>query len=402
MQRPGKIVSSRGRSPRLTQTRQGTKCSQHEPGSVDVLVVAGNARSLIANRGDLIRDLQARRQRVAAAIPRVDFLSETEELGVEIHLVNMARTSTNPVADLAFLIDLYQLIRRLKPAIVFSYTAKPVVYGSLAALLAGTPGRFAMITGLGHAYTTETAKTRAVRAIMNLLYRAGLATCQKVFFQNPDDVEQFATAGIIRDRTKVVRTNGSGVNTSRFPLRPLPGGPPVFLFIGRLLSEKGIAEFVDAASSLRGRWPDARFVAVGPHDPDLPHSVLGSDLERWRSEGVVEFVGGVQDVRPWLEKCSVFVLPSYREGTPRSVLEAMSTGRPIITTDAPGCRETVAHGVNGFLVPPRTSEPLAEAMEHFLTDPQLLPRMAAASRAIAEEKYDVTKVNQVILEAMGL
>lgn len=402
MQSPEKRASTRGRIPRLTRSRGVPQRSEGGRGSGDILVVAGNARSLIANRGDLIRDLQARRQRVAAAIPRIDFLPETEELGVEIHLVNMARTSTNPVADLTFLVDLYKLMRKLKPAIVFSYTAKPVVYGSLAARLAGVPGRFAMITGLGHAYTTASVKTRVVRSIMNLLYRAGIATCQKVFFQNPDDVEQFVTASIIRDRTKVVRTNGSGVNTLRFPLRQLPGGPPLFLFIGRLLTEKGIAEFVDAATSLHARWPDARFVAVGPHDPALPHAVPAAQLARWESEDIVEFVGGVQDVRPWLEKCSVFVLPSYREGTPRSVLEAMSTGRPIITTDATGCRETVTDGVNGFLVPPRTSGPLADAMERFLTEPELLPRMAQASRSIAEDKYDVRKVNQVILEAMGL
>lgn len=378
------------------------KCIGTKGTVTDLLIVAGNSRSLAANRGDLIRGLQDRGARVAAAVPRSDFLPETDDLGVDVHLVNMARTSTNPVADLAFLVSLLRLMRRLKPDTVFSYTAKPVVYGSIAARLAGVPGRFAMITGLGHAYTTESAKTRVVRSIMNLLYRAGIASCQTVFFQNPDDVEQFVTAGIIRDRTKVVRTNGSGVNTSRFPLLPLPGAPPVFLFIGRLLTEKGIAEYVDAATSLHARWPDARFVAVGPHDPDLPHAVSANDLERWRSEGVVEFVGGVQDVRPWLEKCSVFVLPSYREGTPRSVLEAMSTGRPIITTDAPGCRETVTDGANGFLVPPRASGPLAEAMERFLTEPELVPRMAEASRSIAEEKYDVTKVNHVILEAMGL
>lgn len=368
----------------------------------DLLIVSGNSRSLIANRGDLIGALKSRGLRVAAVVPRSDYLPETEELGVDVHLVNMARASTNPLADLAFVFSMHRLVRQLKPAKVFSYTAKPVVYGSLAARLAGVPGRFAMVTGLGHAYTTDTAKTRAVRAIMNMLYRVGIASCHKVFFQNPDDVEQFVAAGIIRDRAKIVRTNGSGVNTSRFPQRPLPDGPPLFLFVGRLLTEKGIAEFVDAATSLRERWPDARFVAIGPHDPDLPHSVHTTDLERWRSEGVVEFVGGVHDVRPWLEQCSVFVLPSYREGTPRSVLEAMSTGRPIITTDAPGCRETVTDDVNGFLVPPRISGPLANAMERFLTEPELLPRMAKASRSIAEDKYDVRKVNQVILEAMGL
>lgn len=368
----------------------------------DVLIVAGNSRSLIANRGDLIREMQARGLQVAVAVPRADYLPQTESLNVDIHLVDMARTSTNPTADLAYLLALCGLMQQLRPRVVFSYTAKPVIYGSLAAKLAKVPGRYAMVTGLGHAYTTDSAKTRAVRRIMNVLYRAGVAACRKVFFQNPDDVAQFSASGILRDGDKVVRTNGSGVDTTRFPERPLPAGSPVFLFIGRLLTEKGIAEFVEAAATVKAAWPEARFVAVGPHDPSLPHAVDAATLREWEADGAVEFVGGVKDVRPWLAECSVFVLPSYREGTPRSVLEAMSTGRPVITTDAPGCRETVTDGVNGFLVPPRAAKPLADAMTRFLEEPHLLPEMAAASRRIAEEKYDVTKVNRVILEAMGL
>jgi len=387
---------------RARRAQIGQASGEGFPRAADVVIVAGNSRSLIANRGDLIRAIQSRGLSVAAAVPRRDYLPETADLGIDVHLVEMTRTSTNPLADISYLVSLALLLRRLRPRVVFSYTAKPVVYGSLAARLAGVPGRYAMITGLGHAYTTETAKTRAVRTVMSTLYRAGIASCDKVFFQNPDDVAEFATAGILRDRSKVVRTNGSGVDTTRFPQEPVPDGPTTFLFIGRLLTEKGIAEFVDAATTVRAEWPDARFVAVGPHDPSLPHAVPAAQLNGWKSDGVVEFVGSVHDVRPWLEQCSVLVLPSYREGTPRSVLEAMSTGRAIITTDAPGCRETVVDGVNGLLVPPRTSTPLAAAMERLFTQPDLIRSMAQESRRIAEEKYEVTKVNRVILEAMGL
>lgn len=370
--------------------------------SLDVLVVAANSRSLIANRGDLIREMLALGYRVAAVVPNADYLPETEELGIDLYPIEMARTATNPLSDLGYLASLVKLMRELKPKTVFSYSAKPVVYGSLAAKLAGVPGRFSMITGLGHAFTTTDRKTRIVRQVLSLLYRAGISACRKVFFQNPDDVAQLRELGVLRDASKVVRTNGSGVDTKRFQRRPIPEGAPLFLFIGRLLTEKGVAEFVEAASRVRSNWPNARFVAVGPHDPGLPHSVAVEDLASWETEGVVEFVGGVKDVRPWLEQCSVFVLPSYREGTPRSVLEAMSVGRPIITTDAPGCRETVTDGVNGFLVPPQTTEPLARAMEKLLEQPELISTMADSSRAIAEEKYEVKKVNRVILGAMGL
>nr|WP_231373452.1 glycosyltransferase family 4 protein [Thioalkalivibrio sp. ALE19] len=369
---------------------------------MDLLIVAGNARSLIANRGALIREVTSGGLTVGAAVPEKDYLPEVEELGIEIHKFPMARTSLNPFADLRTVRALRRIMRATQPEAVFGYTVKPVVYGALAARLAGVKRFYAMITGLGHAFTTFSPKTRVIRAISTRLYRYGVARSSRVFFQNPDDREEFIQRRILRDPERAVLVNGSGVDTERFAPHELPEGPPVFLFIGRLLTEKGVAEFVEAARHVHARWPGARFVAVGPHDPDLPHAVDAAEVERWKAEGVVEFVGGVKDVRGWLAASSVFVLPSYREGTPRSVLEAMSIGRPIITTDAPGCRETVEHGRNGFLVPPRDSSSLAREMEEFLEKPDLIGRMGAASRELAEDKYDVRKVNQKILRAMEL
>lgn len=369
---------------------------------LDLLIIAGNARSLIANRGDLVRDMQARGLTVAAAVPTADYLPEVEELGIAIHPIEMGRTGINPLHDLKTLWSLYRLIRRLKPKAVFCYTIKPVVYGSLAARAAGVPRIFSMITGLGHVFTTESSKNRRLQKVVSLLYRAGLGCNYKVFFQNPDDLQEFIERGILRDPRKAVRTYGSGVDMARFTSTPLPEGDMTFLFIGRLLSEKGVAEFCEAARQLQAECPSTRFIAVGPHDPGLPHSCDPGDLQRWKEEGCVEFVGGVADVRPWIAQCSVFVLPSYREGTPRSVLEAMSMRRPIITSDAPGCRETVEHGVNGFLVEPRASGPLLDAMRRFVEQPELVPQMADASWSLVERHYDVRKVNKVILEAMEL
>lgn len=369
---------------------------------MDLLIIAGNARSLIANRGDLIKDMQARGLVIAAAVPTADYLPEVEELGIEIFPIEMGRTGINPVHDLKTLWSLYRLIRKLKPKATFGYTIKPVVYGSLAAKAAGVSSIYSMITGLGHVFTTNSSKNRRLMKIVTLLYRAGLACNHKVFFQNPDDLQEFTERGILRDAGKAVRTYGSGVDIQRFPATPLPEGELTFLFIGRLLTEKGIAEFCKAAVQLRAEHPGVRFIAVGPHDPNLPHSCAAEDLQRWKEEGGVEFIGNVADVRPWIAQCSVFVLPSYREGTPRSVLEAMSMRRPIITSDAPGCRETVEEGVNGFLVAPRTSEPLLEAMRKFVKEPTLVPQMAEASRNLVERHYDVRKVNKVILEAMEL
>ncbi|MFC3285492.1 glycosyltransferase family 4 protein [Litchfieldella rifensis] len=369
---------------------------------MDVLIIAGNARSLVANRGDLIRDMLAAGLLVAAAVPTADYLTEVEDLGIQIHPINMGRTGVNPLHDLQTLLSLRKLIMQVKPKVVFGYTVKPVVYGSLAAKSAGVPRIYSMITGLGHVFTTDSAKTRRLRRIISVLYLAGLACNRKVFFQNPDDRQEFIDRGILRHPEKSVRTYGSGVDMQHFARKPLPEGPPVFLFIGRLLIEKGIAEFCEAARAVSTDFPQARFIAVGPLNSELPHSCTQEDLERWKAQGVVEFVGGVKDVRPWIERCSVFVLPSYREGTPRSVLEAMSMGRAIITSDAPGCRETVVEGENGFLVEPRQSTPLADAMRLFLEQPALVVRMAEASRQLVERYYDVHKVNKGILEAMEL
>ena len=368
-----------------------------------VLIIAGNARSLIANRGDLIRALQQRQVRVAAIVPKDDYLPEVEKLGIEIYTTNLERTKAGLFSDILACLELYRIIRSVRPTVVLSYTAKCVIYGSIAARWAKVHRIFSMITGLGHVYTTHSLKTRILRKITAALYRFSLNRNQAVFFQNPDDEAEFLSSGILKQSTPSVRINGSWVNLERFARTELPEGSHVaFLFAGRLLHEKGIGEFCQAAEIVAKRCPKAKFIVVGPHDPRLPHAWKIEELERWKREPYLQFTGGGSDVRPWIAKCSVFVLPSYREGTPRVVLEAMSMGRPIITTDAPGCRETVANGINGFLVPPRAVEPLAEAMMRFLDTPQIIRSMADESYRIVREKYDVNKVNKVILQTMGI
>lgn len=368
-----------------------------------VLFIAGNARSLIANRGDLIGAMREAGHEVHALVPSYDLLPEIEGLGIPWRAVGLRRAGLNPVADAASVRELVREIREIRPDKVFAYTIKPVVYGVPAARLAGVPEAYAMITGLGYLFTGETPRQRLLRAAARRLYRHALRRAEAVFFQNPDDQALFEELGILREGgARPVRVHGSGVSVERFAEAPLPEGPPVFLVIARLLEDKGVAEFAEAAARLKARYPEARFQILGPHDPNLPHAVPAETVEAWRSSPALELLGAQRDVRPFLAAASVYVLPSYREGTPRSVLEAMSMGRPVVTTDAPGCRETVVEGENGFLVPPRTVEPLAAAMERFLHDPALIARMGAASRALAEAKYDVRKVNAVILETMGL
>lgn len=372
-----------------------------------ILIIASLASSLRNFRGPLLEAMLARGHTVVAAAPELETDPETrawlEARGVACHAYPMARSGLSPVGDLRSMLAHYRLMRRVRPDVCLGYTIKPVIWGGLAAWMAGVPQRVALITGLGYAFTGEAHGKRAlVRGIARRLYTLALRRATLVFFQNPDDHTDFDRWGILPPELPVLVVNGSGVDTSTFAPAPLPDAPMRFLLIARLLGDKGIREYVAAAASLRSKWPDAEFHLVGPLDPN-PDGISETEVRGWQEAGHVVWQGARSDVRPALADTHVFVLPSkYREGTPRTVLEAMSMGRPVITTDTPGCRETVEDGVNGFLVPPRDADALAAAMERFLTRPDLIHHMGAASRQRATEKYDVHKVNAVMIGAMGL
>lgn len=368
-----------------------------------VLIAASLGSSLLNFRGELIRSLLQRGVDVHVAAPDLDgdlqTVSTLLQWGVSTHHVHIRRTGLNPLSDLLSLVGFIRLMMRIKPAGFLGYTAKPVIYGVLAARLSGVESRVALITGLGYAF--QGGRERAVvRGVVKGLYRVAMACATVAVFQNPDDERTFRDLRLISPRLRSEVVNGSGVDLDRFRSEPLPVEHIRFLMIGRLLKEKGVREFVEAAAALRKERQDVHFILVGPLDTN-PDSVTHSELSTWITSGVIDYRGELRDVRPALRDCTVYVLPSYREGTPRSVLEAMATGRPIITTDAPGCRETVENGVNGFLVPVRSAEAVAEAMRRFLRDPELVRRMAEASIVKVREKYDVRKVNDRMLEIMG-
>ncbi|MBN1684175.1 MAG: glycosyltransferase family 4 protein [Gammaproteobacteria bacterium] len=319
--------------------------------------------------------------------------------GIEFIPLQTQSTSLNIFANLKHLLAFYQLIKRERPNIVLNYTIKPVIYGSLMAHFMGIKNIYSNITGLGYVFTEDNLKAKFLKKIISPLYKLALKFNKRVFFQNPSDRELFIRSKFIhKDRSYLIQ--GSGVDLSYFDVCNLPKAP-IFLFMGRLLKHKGIMEYINAARYLKKQYPTIRFMLVGQCDEN-PSSIKETDLKKWIEEGIVEYLGYLQDVRPALEKCSVFVLPSYREGTPRSVLEAMSMGRPIITTDAPGCRDTVEHSVNGHLVPVRNVEALIQTMEQFIKQPDLINKMGQESRRIAENKYDVHKVNKMILCSMGV
>ncbi|MFL5639233.1 MAG: glycosyltransferase family 4 protein [Gemmatimonadaceae bacterium] len=374
-----------------------------EPRVARVVVVAGFADSLINFRGPLLRRLVADGHQVTACAPDATdrVRGELAALGVEYRHIPVQRARMNPVHDLNTLRALTAVYREIQPDVVLAYTIKPVIYGSIAARLARVPQVCSLITGLGYSFGTATWRQRALNPLVRLLFRFALARNRVVFFQNPDDLRQFVDAGLATEQQAVL-VNGSGVDLEHFAVAPIPEGEPIFLLVTRLIWEKGVGEYVEAARQLKGRYPNARFRVLGPLDPN-PAAVSRAQLETWCAEGMIEYLGSTDDVRPALAAASVFVLPSaYREGTPRSVLEAMAMGRPVITTDAPGCRETVVSGRNGFLVPINDSTALAAAMERFIRDPGLVVSMGAHSRSIAEKKYDVHLVNRVMMQAMGL
>jgi glycosyltransferase involved in cell wall biosynthesis len=370
---------------------------------VKVLVCASFTPSLINFRGSLLRAIRERGHDVLAAGPERDepTLEALDAMDVRFERVVLDRTGLTPLRDVSYLRALTRLVRSERPDAVLTYTIKPNVYGMLAARFAGVPMRAAMVEGVGYAFGTSNVRQRLVGGMASLLYRVGLSAAHVVFFLNPDDRRQFGDRGLVRAaKTRLIA--GTGVDLDYYRRSRPPDGPPVFLLIARLIREKGVEDYVAAARELRRRAPQARFQLLGPFDPH-PDAISRARVEAWEAEGAIEYLGVVSDVRPYLAQCSVFVLPSYyREGLPRTAMEALATGRAIVTTDVPGCRETVEPGHNGLLVPPRDPVALSEALATFLDDPVRISAMGEASASLAERRFDVRIVNRDILDAMGL
>jgi len=324
-----------------------------------------------------------------------------ESLGAEVFETPLQRNGTGIWTDISYLSMLTRLFKRLRPDLLLTYTIKPNIWGGFAASRAGVPS-VSMVTGLGYAFSGAGGgwALKISRWLARRLYRASTRRNIRVIFQNPDDRDDFCGQGCLADKTKIRMVNGSGVDLQRFRNAPVTEAP-AFVMIARLLVSKGVREYIEAARLVKQRHPEAQFILVGPqdHGPDSINHELYSCLV---NEGIVSWTGPTEDVRPAIRDAAVVVLPSYREGTPRSVLEAMAMGRPIVTTDAPGCRETVVNGENGFLVPVRNSEALAKAMSRFIEEPTLIAAMGERSYEIVRKKYAVEKVNSEVLKILGI
>lgn len=373
-------------------------------GPLHIVVLGAQPEWLSGLRGPMIRDFLSRGHRVTAigAEEMAPVREALESWGAAYVVVPIRRAGLNPAADAGAMFALWRALRRLRPDIVFAYTVKPVVYGMPIAWAAGVRRRYAMITGRGYSFQPGREFSRRIaRRLATLLYRIGLRFAHGVLFHNEDDRALFLREGMIAPATRTARIWGSGIDLAHHLPRPLPEAPMTFLMIGRLIRDKGVREYAAAARVLHREGAVARFLLVGPVDPS-PNGVSDTELAEWRAEGAIEYLGPVADVRPAIAACHVLVLPSYAEGLPRTVLEAMAAGRAIVTTQAPGCADTVVEGVTGYKVPVRDATALANAMRRCIDDPGFVERAGAAGLALARERFDVALVNQDIARFIGL
>ncbi|AOA56999.1 glycosyltransferase family 4 protein [Acinetobacter larvae] len=372
-----------------------------------VVLIGTTAASIYGFRRDLILQLIAAGHEVYTFISEYqpDDLLKIAQLGAKPCCYPLSRGGLNPFADLQSFYYLVKHIRQIKPDIVLSYFAKPVIYGTLAAKFVGVAKVIAMLEGLGYTFTERpegfSHKAKLVRAVQIFLYRLALPRVDDMIFLNSDDqhdlVERYALA---IPRCHVL--GGIGLNLKHYQFSKAPIDAMNFLFIGRLLREKGIFEFIEAIRIVKARYPHVSFTVLGGLDAQNMGALSQATLTQLVAEQLFTYPGHVADVRPWIEACSVFVLPSYREGVPRSTQEAMAMGRAIISTDVAGCRETVIHGQNGFLVPAWDAQALAEQMCYFVENPEMVAAMGLESYKIAQQRFDVAQVNLKIFQIMGL
>ncbi|MGK2237296.1 MAG: glycosyltransferase involved in cell wall biosynthesis [Pseudomonadota bacterium] len=366
------------------------------------IIVIGTLPSSLYNfRGQLIKSLKHINLDVTALASgaKKNDVNAVEDLGASYINYSVARSGLSPIKDFKTFLDLRSIFKQKKPDVILAYTIKPIIWGAFAARTLSNNRFYALVTGLGFAFQRGNWKKNLLMKLVVILYKTALKNADKVIFQNPDNRQVFIDLGIVPEHKTAV-VNGSGVDVKHFEVKPLPLTPK-FLLIARLLGDKGIREYVKAANIIRQHYPEAVFQLVGPEDPS-PDGISITELNNLNNIRAIEYLGGADDVRPHIERCSIFVLPSYHEGLPRTVLEAMATGRPILTTDVPGCRETVINGENGWLVEKANVEQLVNRMTWFIENPLEWQRMAEASRTIVENKFDVHKVNAELMDIMGL
>ena len=368
-----------------------------------IALIGTTGSSFHGFRAELIRDLVQQGHQVYAFTSEYTdhCLAKIKRLGAEPIPYKLSRGGLNPFADIACYLQLKRTLKKIKPDIVFSYFAKPVIFGTFAAVLAGVKRRVGMLEGLGYVFTELPEgmgfKRKLLKWVQVSLYRMAFPFLEQLILLNKDDQIDLVDKYRLKVN-KISVLGGIGLKLSDYPYSRPPVSPVSFIFVGRLLAEKGVHIFIESARIVKEQFPEARFVMLGGIDESNPGGLKAHDLERLKMEGVIEHPGHVSDVVGWVSGASVFVLPSYyREGVPRSTQEAMAIGRAILTTNVPGCRDTVVDGVNGYLVAPWSAEELSDKMIHFIRHPDDIVQMGLASHAMAQEKFDAGVVNQRLM-----
>ncbi len=366
---------------------------------MNILINSGRTVPFLTTRRKLITSIIAKGHNVILTGYQGGYEKEIEEMGVSFIKVPLNRAGFNPLKDINLLIKYYKIIKKENIDIVHSYTIKPNIYGSIAAKLSGIKKVYPTLNGIGYAFTGNGVKARIAGFFASFLYWIAFKCSKKIFFHNNDDIDIIVNSHLV-NRNKCVLTLGSGIDMSSYYEEQMPNTIS-FLLISRLLKAKGIIEYIQAAQKVKQKYSKIVFKLVGPTDPN-PTGIKLADIQKYIDNGVIKYYGEQTDVRSFLRDSAVYVLPSYREGVPHTVLEAMSTGRAILTTDVAGCRETVVNKVNGFLVKPYSVEDLEEKMIWMIENPEKVKEMGKKSLLIARERFEVKKVNHIIMNVMNL
>lgn len=376
-----------------------------------IFIIGNNATNLYLFRKDFINSAILNGYEVYALVSEYQeyWLNKINELGAKVLTYNLSRGGMNPFKDFKSMLEIRNFINLYKPDIVFSFFTKPVIYGTLAAKLSKVPRIIGMIEGLGSPFTVhpngQSLKMKMVKFLQVSLYRLVFPFIDKIVFLNEDDPVDLINKNKIYTKTDAVSILGAiGLNLEDYPYKKWDDTQDVsFIFIARLLAEKGIYDYIQAAKLVKKRYPNIKFKVIGGLDLENPYGLSKSQLDILISENIIEYPGFVNNVSEYIANSSVFVLPSYyREGVPRSTQEAMAIGRPVITTDVPGCRETVVDGVNGFLTPKWDVNALADKMIYFIEHPAQINIMGQESYKMAQEKFDAEKVNVKLLRIMDI
>lgn len=363
-----------------------------------VVFIASKTSSLLNFRGQLMKDIMAKGHKVIAIVSDNKCEDDLKKMGVELVTVQLKRTSISPMNNFLYLRKLKKILKSIKPDKVFSYTIKPVIFGSIAAHIAGVSEIYSLVCGLGQVYSVNNFKTRIVRSICNKAYKLAFKYNQKVIFQNQDDINEFVQKHLI-EKNKTALVDGSGVDLRIFKKNKLPQNHS-FIMVSRIIKEKGVVEYLEAAKIVKAKYPGCSFTFIGAFDESYEKDY--KEFLKVIDKNVVNYIPETNQVANFISKHDIFVLPTYyREGIPKTLLEATAMGRPIITTKTPGCKHTVKESVNGYFVKTKDVQDLATKMELMINEPNL-QQMGEESYKLCVKKFDIKIINKKMLEILNI